>query len=300
MMTTYRGCCERFSIGILTILETWVALDKVQCALNPLLAQCSPGLPAKILEPLLPRRKDQTLRAQAVQQYLHTRQHPHVTEVLDLFSNMHRFFMKFFDQSKPHQKTRSIIDSEAAAARQQKTVVWQGLEEQYALLVQQYADRDHDVRPQKQHDEQTCEKCLIEAEADGLKISKYEWPLPDDEEAQKVLIVELDPPEGCRSWRDATFAIISNLGRQWDNLADGKKPEDDLFLTTYKYLLGKYIHGEARIMLKTIKKPVQLTGLKTIRIPADLKNVCIKNDSVWAFYDTEGCLDIPAKIQSEF
>jgi hypothetical protein len=49
IMAVYHACCERFSIGILTTMETWVALDKVQCGLNPLLAQYSPEYLQKFL-----------------------------------------------------------------------------------------------------------------------------------------------------------------------------------------------------------------------------------------------------------
>ncbi|QDS69602.1 hypothetical protein FKW77_008638 [Venturia effusa] len=293
MMAMYRGCCERFSIGVLTVLEIWVALDKVQCALNPLLEQYSPGLPASILEPLLLRKKDLMFRAQAAERYLHRRQYPPATEVLDLFSHMELFFMRFFDQSKIHQKIRTTIDSEATAARQQKTMQWQELEEQYASLMQGYTDRDHDVGAQGQHDDSTCEKCIIEAEAESLKIVKHEWPLPKDEDAQKVLIVEMEPPFGFRAWRDATWALIHDLGQPEvksngdENEPNAKKAEEDLFLTTYNALSRRYVHGESRIMLKAIKKPAQLTGRKTRKIPCELDHVCINNESIWTFFDKQ-------------
>jgi hypothetical protein len=297
IMEVYRGCCERFSMGILTTLEIWVALDKIQCALNHSLIQYSPGISPRVLQPLLLRKRDHLERLLAVKEHLIYRN----STTTELFPNMDSFCENFFDQSEPHQRELSAIEGEATTQRQQKTTEWQAATEMYESLLQDARECDHDYTTnddEEVHDPSSCEKCMLESEAGDMKIVIYEWPLPENKDAQKVLVVELNPPAGFRAWRDATWRIIQDLGRQEVVLPETKRQEPkqvpgsrkeagDLFLSGYNALSGRGIRNDGRIMLRAKKKPTQLHGRKSKRMPLELEDICVENTSTWDFYDKQ-------------
>jgi hypothetical protein len=296
IMVLYRGCAERFSLGILTTMELWVVLDKIQCALNPLLSRFTPGISPKTLETLVLRKRGHIHRLLAVEQHLKYRYRPCTTS-MEFFSNMERFSMDFFDESKPHQRKRATIEGDAASKSQQKTAEWQDMKERYESSLQEAKDLECDytrVNNQAVHDDTACEKCKLQSEAADMKIAVYESPLPEDRDLQKVLVVELNPPTGFRAWRDATWRIIQDLGREEviqpkskdaEKKGGSKKEEGDLFLPGYNPLSSYGSRGNARIMLRASKKPSQLHGRKTKKMPIELKDVCMSNASRWAFYD---------------
>ncbi|TLD36380.1 hypothetical protein E2P81_ATG03269 [Venturia nashicola] len=295
MMEVYSGCPERYSTGILTALEIWVSLDRVQCALNPLVSYYSPGMPKQVLEPLLLRGRDHIARLTMIEEYLEDRNGPHNSELPDIFLNMDKFFVDFFDQSRFHQLALKKIEEDIEAKVLDQTSLWQAEKERYTTIVQEAKDLDHVAIEKSDGQDQLtaapadCDHCLKLEEAGRIAVQVWERPLPENPSQQKIIVVEMNLPQGFKSWRDITYRVIQDLGRR-ETIKPRKPIGKALCVSDYKPLSKPPRHGfktgGARVTLCASTRP-RTTGTKTRKMKdLEVEDVCLSNPSVWAFYDT--------------
>jgi hypothetical protein len=71
--SVYMGSPENQTIMWLTVIERWVALDKLNLSIYPLMKEYSPELPLDFLEPLLLSKKSQMDRLFKIEEYLKSR-----------------------------------------------------------------------------------------------------------------------------------------------------------------------------------------------------------------------------------
>ncbi|KAE9967905.1 hypothetical protein EG328_007909 [Venturia inaequalis] len=295
-MKIYSGCPERFSTGILTALDLWVALDRAQCALNPLVSHYSPGIPKRILEPLLLRKRDHIVRLTTIENYLQRRNGPLNSESLDIFQNMKEFFVEFFDQSQFHQRALKDIEEDIDAKVQDQTSLWQAGKERYTTILQEAKDMAHvAIEKSGGQDHLTaapadCDHCLKKEEAGKISVPVWERPLPEDSSQRKMIVVELNLPAGFKSWRDATWTIILDLGllgivEPKKSIGRGLSISD--YKPLFKQLQQRSKTSGARITLCASTRP-RTTGVKFRKMKdLEVEDVCLSNPSVWAFCDTE-------------
>ncbi|KAF8597353.1 hypothetical protein BDV93DRAFT_596776 [Ceratobasidium sp. AG-I] len=208
------------SMMVLTILELWVALDKLATSQCPLLLDYSPEIPESFLEPLLIRSTKDIDRANEIQRYLRRRHFVAQTCARgSVFSNKissNSLPVRYFRQSRPHQELKQAIVRDANAKREQKVKEMTRMNENHNRIVEQakpltcIASRAGLGKGQHR---KMCEKCQLTRQAAKLKIQVHEWPLPNDSIAAEMLVFELKCPKPFQIWRDVTYTILCDLGR---------------------------------------------------------------------------------------
>ena len=121
----YKGDPERMSVALLTVLEIWVAVDRIITAWQPELLEYSPEIPEKVLECLLLPRCDQMKRLSCVETYL-TDRHRKSQGKSSIFydtTDTNSFVNWFFNQSKSMQgllrKMKDDADQQRTAKREE-------------------------------------------------------------------------------------------------------------------------------------------------------------------------------------
>lgn len=218
--TQYKPDVVDQSIMLLTIMELWMALDKLATSQCPLLLDYSPELPESFLEPLLIRSARDIDRANEIQRYLRRRHFvAHTCARGSVFSNKassSSFSVRYFRQSRPHQELKQSIIRDANAKREQKLKEMAKINESYNRLVDQAKPlsciSSRSGLGKGQH-RKMCEKCQLTRQASKLKIQVHEWPLPHDPVAAEMLVFELKCPKPFQIWRDITYTVLCDLGR---------------------------------------------------------------------------------------
>lgn len=275
---------------MLTVMELWVALDKLATSACPLLAQYSPEIPEKFTEPLLLRQAQAIERANVVERHLQQRHHgtvqdtPIFSDSIDSLS----FAYQYFEGCPRMQETKTLIEDVARRRRSEKLSELERLNAEYASLMAQAERTPHktyeDDEGLRIHVRKGCRKCDLEEKANALKIDIYEWPLPEEEDRVRRVVFELQVPPAFAFWRDITYKILVDIG--------AKEPRDK---TTAQVLLPDYEGLETwvshpyppRITLGSpVRSSTQTTPPRSI--PADDASVVVKNELRFQLFDTLG------------
>ena len=272
----YSSNAEDQSLMILTMMELWVAIDRVALEHCRLLEEYSPEIPTAFLEPLLLRHALPLSRATAVENYLRSRHGPfHVKP--SIFSDEvgeQSFAVRFFTQSKEHQDLKIAIERRAAEKRQEKVKELRLQNVQYAEYLS--------TASQLQHDHTygvLCLNCHLKRTASRMKIFVYEWPLPNDRLSAEVLVFELRCPEPFATWRSSTYKILCDLGMHRHGQENSARPQ--IVLENYNGLT-EWVNVQVRI---TLASPTQYIHNRYASLPADKKTVCVSNSLKFDLYD---------------
>lgn len=284
--SAYDSNPEDQSIMILTILDLWVALDKLAIADIPLLAEYSPEIPEDITHPLILHEPLPIHRAAVIERYLRSR-HERATEPSHIFSEettSKTFSVRFFDKSPLLQNAKSVIEAEATRVREEKK---RELREQNTQVEQDLAraasmQHEHSSGPgPKKKRKARCTKCILEKTVRHLTV--HEWPLPSHAFEAKAVIFELNCPAVYVIWRDWTYTIIRDFC-----LAQQKQVDAKQFLTIGQYEpLQAYssVRNVYRVTLASEKKSFLQAHYKDIKLPAKESSVCVANGLHLRLYD---------------
>ena len=212
----YAANPEDSSMMILTIMDLWVALDKLAIRECPLLREYPPEIPSNLLHPLLLHRSSALKRASHIEEYLR-RRHQAALEVPSVFSNSvgdSSFAVKYFCSSKKLQRLYDEINAHAKQEREKKR------EELASLNRESYS---HSLRASKLEHEESyilgiamhsmdCKKCQEESLARAQTIKVHEWPLPRSTQHAQLVVFELSPPPAFAAWRGITYMILRDIG----------------------------------------------------------------------------------------
>ncbi|THU82236.1 hypothetical protein K435DRAFT_844470 [Dendrothele bispora CBS 962.96] len=206
---------EDKSIMVLTLFDLWVALDKAVIRDIPLLADFSPEVPTTLFEHLLLQNTSSINRLISIHRYLDGRHSKaKYGTVFTEPSHIGSFAVKFFNQSSTLQKIKKDIEKSAEAKRDKKR-------EEYAQKRKEYKEKTdrarqlsctyvNTVHGPPQHS-RMCERCQLIKQATRLEIKVHEWPLPQHPAAAQTVVFELKCPSSFRIWRDATYALLTEL-----------------------------------------------------------------------------------------
>jgi hypothetical protein len=213
----YQDNAEDNSIMVLTIMDLWVALDRLAIRECPLLKEYSPGIPSNFLHPLLLHRSSAFKRALYIEEYLCQR-HREALEVSSIFSDTiddSCFAVKYFRASESLQRRFDEINTHAGQERAEKRAELASLKQKSEQLLQLASSMDHtysfDRFGHTQHDMGSCWKCKLHHQA-ALSIRVHEWPLPLSTVHAQRIVFELSPPHAFSAWRDITCAILFEVG----------------------------------------------------------------------------------------
>ena len=284
----YDACPEDNSVMILTIMDLWMALDKLATQQCPLLTSYSPEIPQDFLQPLLLHRDGSLRRAMLIEEYISQR-HQDASCTTSIFSDdatESSFAVQYFRGSPKLQDIYANINQHARQQQEKKRVELIALNERWQSLKDEASSMDHSYF---QNDEGTlvhgrCQKCQTENRANRLKIDVYEWPLPQATVEAQMVIFELSPPREFAAWREITYKVLFDIGMP--DTSDNALPPK-LLLDTFSGLRHWAVcHKYHRITIgSTTKSFSDQTHYKKVSIPADYSNVLLNNGLRFKLYD---------------
>ena len=188
----YKANPEDNSVMILTIMDLWVALDRITIHQCPLLKEYSPEIPSNFLHSILLHRSSGLKRALHIEEYL-TGRHEEALGITSVFSNSFDdscFAMKYFHTSEDLQHLNDRIITRIRRAPVTKRA----------------------KRGKSLHEK--LKSSLRYASETGINLiddPALEQSLLLDVPTQLVAF-ELSPPQAFSAWRDITYMILCDIG----------------------------------------------------------------------------------------
>lgn len=286
----YDGAPEQMSSMLLVIAELWHSLDQLALSLLPRLKDFSPSIYSDFFNPLLLPRKSQMRRLWEVEQHIDARQTQAKGGNPSIFSDPEDRCFAVQSFAFSHRTLKKRIEDEASAKRVLKESEWKESSDRYQRLKDDAKSMSCQMIRQESGEEihfsQTCEKCKISREADAMSIDVYEWPLPDNASSCKSVVFELDCPPAFAAWRNLTWMLIQDLGRQ--ATIAGENPRARLF--SYAGLQKYAKDKKSRLTLASSTKPFVQAHYHLLKFPVPLDSCYANNALQYKLFDSlKGC-----------
>ncbi|KAG8789659.1 hypothetical protein FRC12_013327 [Ceratobasidium sp. 428] len=284
------------SIMILTVMELWVALDRLATAQYNILLDYSPEIPVDIIESLLLRTSLHLERARIVQGHLsirHTQSQAagRGSVFTERVSN-DSLSVRFFQQSSRHQDLKRTIEQAAKVQRQDKIEELHQLNAKHAQLTESIASSSCETYEDRwgftHHDEWRCDRCSKKRQASDMRIQPHEWPLPSNPVDAEAVVFELDCPEALNIWRSATYKILIDLGSPDHE----EQAEFHRTLNAYNGLSQWSLSLDSsnhRITIASSTKSFLRSHYSTTKIPTTESAVGLNNGLTFQLFDTDKC-----------
>ncbi|KAH8997134.1 hypothetical protein EDB86DRAFT_928074 [Lactarius hatsudake] len=284
----YNSNPEDNSVMVLTIMDLWMALDKLTTHQCPLLTSYSPEIPGDFLHPLLLHRSGSMRRAMLIEEHILQR-HQGASCATSIFSDTateSSFAVQYFNDSPELQQLYLDIDQHAEQQQEEKCAELDVLNERWRSLKDAASMMDHDYILDHEGNivHGSCEKCRTNSVANKLKIDIFEWPLPEAMTEAPLVIFELDPPRAFSAWREITYKILCDIGMP-NGSDDADQPK--LLLDAFSGLRDWAVrHEYHRITIgSTTKSFGDQTHYRKVKIPADVSDVLLNNGLTFKLYD---------------
>jgi len=291
----YKDNPEDNSMMILTIMDLWVALDRLAIQACPLLKQYSPEIPSNFLHCLLLHRSAALKPALHVEEYL-CRRHEEALEATSIFSNGvddSCFALKYFRTSENLQRLYDEISMHARRNEAAKRTELGSLNEESRLILRKASKMDHKQFKDKFEREThsaSCKKCELERRAKALKIRVHEWLLPASTIHAQLVVFELSPPHAFSIWRDITYMILCDISRSpqlpqsLNELTSGDVL--DSFSPLHRWAAKR--RRNHRVTSCSIKKPSSSeAGENMVAIPAEESSIFVDNGLSFMLFDVK-------------
>ncbi|KAJ7221929.1 hypothetical protein C8J57DRAFT_1593667, partial [Mycena rebaudengoi] len=280
---------EIFSRLFLTTIELWVSLDKAVTSMIPLLLDYSPGVTVESFEPLVLPELDQMQRLHSVEVHLayrHARMRYQQFPVFSFASHASAFPARYFQTDVKLQALRRRIQDKASQERSKKLRELKTKNSSYKELMAEanrhsctnetyYTKSRKGRKVQRTRHSSSCYRCAKESEASKLRIQLFEWPLPEDEIASRLVVFELALPLSFAIWRDVTYRLAQKYS---DALVNKKSPSPTPVLRQYPQLQPFYVlnHPQHQITIASTAKSFLISHYNPSKLPATTEDV-IKN-----------------------
>ncbi|KAK0717274.1 hypothetical protein B0T26DRAFT_775322 [Lasiosphaeria miniovina] len=214
---TYADILEALSVMYLVALEIWMAVDKLAGSSVPLLLDYDPMIPPEAFKSLLLETKDAMRRLREAEDYLATRKqnaaYPNMSAFRH-FGHKHSFAVRLFNSDPSYETVHNIIEKRADQGLRNKKSELEVQKIRYDRLVQYVQSATCSTNCSGEHDPKKCQRCITEDRLKNLRISVFEWPLPEDENEAKATVVEIAVPNTVRLWRDITWNLVTKVFRK--------------------------------------------------------------------------------------
>lgn len=289
---------EEYSLFILTVMELWIAMDKVSLYHNTLLCDFDHGLLLSTFEALLLPRRAQMKRLSEVETYLADRSRMSRTQSPSIFGSMSSascLAVTYFDQSSIHQQLKRKIEDMASAERGRKLKEFDKAKERYTDLIRRASNLDCEYgtwwnkgRNGTYHSN-TCEKCNIQDTAQSMTIDVHEWPLPKHQSQAKAAVFELRIPSNIMYWRQILHVLRYDLLSPPAKPHHSRDPNNKIYsLGTYKGLRNFYTSIPGRLEPVSSAKPFIKTHYRRLDVSnATVEKICVNNGLSYELYDSE-------------
>ncbi|KAJ7319268.1 hypothetical protein DFH08DRAFT_1034951 [Mycena albidolilacea] len=266
---------EIFSRIFLLVLELWVVLDTCATRKFSLLLDYPPELSIESFEPLLLPELGQMQRLHNVERHLTERyarvRYPHLS-VFTYTTNANSLPFRYFDSDSSMQTLRNTIQSQASARRSEKIRELQKMNADHAALREEIRRLSCEYSHwtdrwgcrQSRHDS-SCRRCAKEREADGMRITLFEWPLPEQDASSRLVMFELCVPAIFGIWRDTTYYLAKNNSEPEEQT----DPPPPMVLADYLYLKNYLVrpHSKQRITIASTAKSFYQTHYRGHSLP---------------------------------
>ncbi|KAI6002350.1 hypothetical protein EDC04DRAFT_3147123 [Pisolithus marmoratus] len=282
---TYKDNPEDFSRMVLTVIEVWVAIDKLVMRQIPMLREYSPEVPITLLERLLLRDAHDIQRLCLASDYIRKR-HSGATNGWSVFSDRadsNSFAVRYFNQDVHLQDLMTHIVKVARQERQEKVLELKQSNERYHDITRRAADMVHDYRGswKKKHLRRKCAKCKLESQS-KIEITVHEWPLPEDPCRAAIVVFELNCPLAFDMWRSVIYLLLVDICSP--RSLNQRHPHT--CLGEYSALWSYHTkHARSRITLASDAKPFVKSHYRSTSIPTVESRVCVNNGLSFYYYD---------------
>ena len=296
-MKSYKGNPEDLSRMLLTVVELWIALDKLVLSQISILRDYSPKVPDSLLHGLLLRDPLHLQRLPLAVEYVRQRVY-HAKDGYSVFSDavdQRSFAVRYFDLSPDLQFLRDRILNAAHVQKEAKRQELAEANERHARLSEEASRTTHTYSTnrygQEVHDSSSrCPRCRLDKVIKQMKITVHEWPLPRDPQQVARVVFELNPPMSFDMWRSAIFHLLLDL------CSPKVQPADrHLILRGYSGLQVYYMnHSRSRITLASDTKPFTTCHYKETILPSEESKVCVNNGLTFYAFDNKASIPTSA------
>ncbi|CZS92555.1 uncharacterized protein RAG0_03169 [Rhynchosporium agropyri] len=261
----YRGNPESVSVMVLTVIDLWIACDKIACRLYPLLIQYDHEMDSRFFWSLLLSLKSHLSRISNAESYLQSRI-SQANKTLDRAAQ--QVASKLQELAEINRLHRELMDQ------------YEGCSCEH-LQVTRY-DINGSPHQETQHSSH-CRKCAYLRKANSMVISVHEWPISKNPNTAKATIFELTVPPDFGAWRDITmYTLQAVLGYRYDT---ERSMGSDYTLPRDPSIRFFYRSNNERVGIRSHTKPNRLTHRKRVSIPAPPASVCLNNGLSYQYFD---------------
>ncbi|KAH8792932.1 hypothetical protein DL96DRAFT_1828817 [Flagelloscypha sp. PMI_526] len=285
------GNPESQSIRILTVLDLWVALDRIVLSQIPLLSDYPCDLSPSLLQPLLLRRRIDLSRAISLAQYLHKRSRdtPSVFAPATSSSFSYAYFCSGNGMAMQELLAKITLSSQTDSAQKRQDV--KDTNRSHNEMLSEAAQMEHIHSSSYQNgvwkeDKRGCKRCQKVGRAHSLKVSVWEYYLPSGDIEASNLVFELLAPIAFVAWRSATFTVLNDI------FIAPKVPQENKKLLLVDYVTHRKVHSGPRnpgrlTLASTVEAQYQTHyGLRK-KAPVKINNVLLNHGPQWRLYDTQ-------------
>ncbi|KAL1736788.1 hypothetical protein EV714DRAFT_242226 [Schizophyllum commune] len=300
---------ELFSLALLNVLDLWVFMDKTAVDEIPLLAQYEPELTVEPLAALLLRRKGSMERLIAIERYIRGRSdNASCGSVYTLDPNGHcgsAFGARYAAADSELCRLRHRVMEAGERAKTAKRREHEDLEQKCSDLKSRARLLSHEYYKETNrwggswdvHATSWCDKCSLEKEADNLKITVFEEPLPKDPHLANALVFEMSVPPWFALWRSMTLRLIR------ETAGDFEAPDRAENHTLAEYTgLQSSIFGvnagkcDTQVTLASDHKSFLIAHYSTRPIPCSENDVLKNHGPRWHLYDQSSQEYLPSVL----
>jgi hypothetical protein len=275
---------EDISMMILTIMDLWVALDRIAIQEHPLLKEYSPEIPSNILHCLLLHRSSALKRALHIEEYLR-RRHLEALKVPSVFSNSvddSCFAVRYYRAS---ENLKSLHENIKTHVRREQAKEIASLNHNSRSLQISASMMEHERSSifDKEFHSMICKKCRMESQAKDLKILIDEWPLPPSRNQAQLIMFELSPPRAFSAWRGITYMILRDIGMpSVPHPNDNAQPK---FLLDSFPVLRRWAVRHPKYDRLTLALATNSVSDQTVEIPSTGPSLAIYNGISFRLFD---------------
>lgn len=288
---------------LLTILEIWMACDECATQECQLLSTYDPELPVGLLQNLVLTSRAQLERLHAFEEYLQRRAATATLASVHVFedvSTSRSFAVRYFEQSKSHQRLLEEIEDWAEKEKAAKITELQGLKVEYQRLMAlherhscTYEEAFDDWGHTYHRHSSSCQKCRYLRQAEALTIEVQEHPLPNAENSAKAVVFELRPPFIFSSWREGTHYVLQDVLAC--KYRYPQRPQHSQHLSRdphiARWMIQPQCGSPTRFGLLSQNKAHVTTHRRSKKVSTSSEaNVCVENGLDYAMFDkTQDC-----------
>ncbi|OLN95466.1 hypothetical protein CCHL11_05173 [Colletotrichum chlorophyti] len=295
-MPLYDGDPEQKSLMLLTVMELWQKMDVIACQSFPLLREFHPMFQPQMLDVLLLPHFSEIARLNTLQSALLARAQRANASARNIFEDPspgcfgERYYTESADAPQLEEVHQEIVDL-AKEMRDRKRKEWQKKTKDYDDLINRidtsacvYLADEHNPLGRGRHDP-NCPRCSMMWNAQNMRISIFEEPLPTDPVVARAVIFELACPPEFAVYRDTTWWILRHLATHFED--HGIQPR--CLLRDYAQLKPFFRSSQRKLCLASTTKPFHITHYTSIPFPVEWEGgrdgVCRPNALKLGYYD---------------